>query len=216
MITKTYLHSLLAGLGVFVAVAGSQAATISCTGVDYDISANVEGATNCLILSPLNGAVNDSTNPPASSYTVNTESFFGINTWAYDGRYDNTSGINNANFFNFLGNGQSGAYGFIGADDSIQFMFVMKDGAGTNLVAYLLSTPVASGTNTYSTPFTTPPFPLTGQSTSKDISHISVYYLSDPGGPGTSIPEPGTIAIVGLGLLGMGLISRHKKTDSAD
>jgi hypothetical protein len=210
MITKINLNSLLAGLGLFVVASASQAATISCTGADYDISTNVLGATDCLILSPLNGAVNDSVDPPASSYTVNTESFFGINTWAFDGRYEN--GIDSSTFFNFSGDGQSGGYGFTGADDSTQFMFVLKDGTGTNLVAYLLSTPVASGTNTYSTPFTNPPFPLTGNSTSKDISHISVYYVSDSGGPGNSVPEPGTIAILGLGLLGMGLISRHRKS----
>ncbi|WP_194714304.1 PEP-CTERM sorting domain-containing protein [Noviherbaspirillum soli] len=211
MIKKTYLNSLLAGLGLFAVVTSGQAATISCTGASYDISTKVDGASDCLILSPLDGAVNDSVSPPASSYTVNTESFFGKNIWQFDGRFDVTEQTNSSNFFNFSGAGQSGGYGFIGADASIQFMFVMKDGANTNLVAYLLSTPVASGTNTYSTPFTAPPFSLSGQSTSKDISHISVYYLSDPGGSGNQIPEPGTIAILGMGLLGMGLVSRHRK-----
>jgi hypothetical protein len=214
MTTKTFLHSVLAGLALFTAVAGSQAATISCTGANYDISTSVSGANDCLILSPLNGAVSDSTNLPASSYTVNTESFFGIDTWAFDGKFDVTTASNSSQFFNFSGDGQSGGYGFIGADASIQFMFVIKDGAGTNLVAYLLSTPVASGTNTYSTPFTNPPFPFSvkANGTSKDISHISVYYVSDAGGLGTGVPEPGTVAILGLGLLGMGLVCRQRKT----
>lgn len=212
MITKTYLNSLLAGLGLFALVASSQADTISCTGDGYDISTKVSGASDCLILSPVNGGVNDNTSPPASSYTVNTESFFGQNTWQFDGKFDVTEQTNYSNFFSFSGNGQSGGYGFIGTDSSMQFMFVLKDGNGTNLVAYLLSTPVPSGTNTYSTPFTNPPFSFTGDSTSKDISHISVYYLSDPGGPSTGVPEPGTIAILGLGLLGMGFISRHRKS----
>lgn len=212
MITRTYLHSFLAGLGLLAVVASSQAATISCTGTGYDISNNVSGASGCLILSPLDGAVNDSTSPPVSGYTVNTESFFGENTWQFDGRFDVSSQTNSSEYFNLTGSGQSGAYSFIGADESIQFMFVMKDGANTNLVAYLLSTPVALGDNDYTTPFTNPPFPLTGGSTSRDISHISVYYLSEPGGPSTGVPEPGTIAILGLGLLGMGLISPRRKS----
>lgn len=211
MIKKIYLNSLLAGLGLFAVVAVSQASTISCIGQDYNISGNVVGATDCLILSPLNGAVNDSTSPPASSYTVNTESFFGQNTWQFDGKFDVTAQTNTSAFFNFSGNGQSGGYGLTSTYSSIQFMFVLKDGTDTNLVAYLLSTPVLSGTKAYNTPFTNPPFSLTGASTAKDISHISVYYLSDPGGSGNGVPEPGTIAMLGLGLLGMGLISRHTK-----
>ena len=211
MITKIHLNFVLAGLGLFAVVAGSQAATISCTGQGYDISGNVLGASDCLILSPLSGEANDSTSPPASSYTVNTESFFGQNTWQFDGKFEVTEQTNSSSYFNFSGNGQSGGYGFTGMNNSMQFMFVLKDGNNTNLVAYLLSTPVLAGTNTYSTPFTSLPFSFIGASSSKDISRISVYYLSDPGGPSTGVPEPGTIAMLGLGLLGMGLISRHRK-----
>jgi hypothetical protein len=33
---------------------------------------------------------------------------------------------------------------------------------------------------------------------------------TNPGGPGTSVPEPGTIAVLGLGLLGMGFAAKRK------
>lgn len=211
MITRTFLSYLFTGLALFAAAAGSQAATVSCQGAGYDIRYNLVGAIDCLILSPLDANVNDSVNPPASDYTVNKESFFGKNLWQFDGRFEVSEQTNSSSFFSFLGDGQGGGYVFTGTDYSTQFMFVMKDGAGTNLVAYLLPTPVAASTNIYSTPFISPPFVLTGNSTSKDISHISVYYLSDSGGSGTGVPEPSTIAVLGLGLLGMGLLARHRR-----
>jgi hypothetical protein len=206
MSTRIRIPSFLAGLGLFLLTAASHAATISCTGADYDISTKVSGATNCLILSPLNGETNDNVDPPPSSYTVNQESFFGINNWAFDGKYENS--IDGSQFFTFTGDGQSGTYSLDNLVQSLQFMFVMKDGSGTNLVAYLL--PLSASSGTYDSPFTTPPFSFTGDTASKDISHISVYYVSDPGGPGNSVPEPGTTAILGLGLLGIGFIARRK------
>jgi hypothetical protein len=220
MHTRTGLKALLTGAALWMASAGSYAGTVSCSGttggIAWDISQNVSGSSNCLILEPINGAINDTTTPPL---TVNAAEFFGYNTWQYSGKFDDIpTGSGSSSFqtpyVGFSGNGQSGTYSF---DENkpldYQFMFVLKDGANTNLVAYLMSPSTMSGT--YSSPFTSPPFLnnegefFTG---AKDVSHISVYYITDPGGPGTGVPEPGTAAILGLGLLGMGLLSSRRKS----
>lgn len=86
-----------------------------------------------------------------------------------------------------------------------QPMFVFKDGNGNNLVAYRLNVFLPGGT--YESPFSDPPFDLPGGSTLHNISHISVYYIpGDPGIPPGGIPEPSSTAVLGLGLLGMGLL----------
>lgn len=44
----------------------------------------------------------------------------------------------------------------------------------------------------------------------KDLSHISFYDTAAP--PSTGVPEPGTLAVFGLGLLGLGFVARRRRT----
>lgn len=196
----------LAGL----AICGSaNAAVLACSGTGYDISNRVQNSIGCTILGPLDGQVNDSVNGAASTYTVNINNFFSFNTWKFDGKYQD--GADSSSLFNFTGGGASGTYKFVGSNIYSQLMLVFKDGQGTNLVGYLVN--ASSASKDYSTPFSDPPFDLPGNSTSHDISHISVYYqLGDPPVPPTGkTPEPGTIAILGLGLLSLGFASLGSK-----
>lgn len=200
----------LSALGValsFSAAGTASAAFLSCVGDGYDISGKVSTATNCTILSPLEGNQNDTLNP---TLFVNDNSFFDISDWSFDGKWDSTdnSFVDSSSLFDFTGGGPSGTFSYEGPLVGISdLMFVFKDGAGTNLVGYL----VTADDGTYSTPFTKPPFPLTGQSTAKDVSHISVYYREGDGGtPPLQIPEPGMLLLMGAGLMGLGLARRRK------
>jgi len=190
------------GMVMGVAMAGNaSAAFIACSGTGYDISGKVSTATDCSILSPLNGHEND------SSTLVNNKAFFGISDWLFDGKW-NSSGtgfVDTSGLFDFTGGGLSGSFSYVGGTSIADILFIFKDGAGTNLVGYL----VTQAGGTYATPFTKPPFPLTGQATVKDTSHISVYYR-EGGSPPFQIPEPGMLLLVGAGLMGLGLARRRK------
>lgn len=191
------------GLALGVVAAPVRADFISCAGAGYDIGGRVSSAFGCTILAPLDGKQNDT---PLPGF-VNGEGFFGISNWLFDGKWDGgaTGFVDTSRLFDFAGGGASGGYTYVGGAGIADIMFVFKDGVGTNLVGYLLT----AGNGTYATPFTNPPFPLTGKSMQKDVSHISVYYR-EGGTPPSQIPEPGALMLVGAGLLGLGLARRRK------
>lgn len=211
--SKLFSASALA-LAMGLALSGNaNAAFLSCAGDGYNIGDNVSTATDCTILAPLDGAVNDSVSPPVSSYTVNVEEFFGFDDWLFDGKWDSTDAgfVDTSDLFAFTagpdGAGVGGSFEYVGGiDDILNIMFVFKDGGDTNLVGYLV--PGADGT--YTSPFEEPPFSFNGDSP-KDTSHISVYYRigEEPDNPG-EIPEPGMLFLMGAGLLGLGLARRRK------
>lgn len=210
---KARLSLLSAALLLGLAATGAQAAFQSCVGTDYNISTKVSTAYDCTILLPLNGNDNDTPQPGF----VNDKAFFGITDWAFDGKLLDTP---DSSFFDLTSGSDSlsGGFTYTGPTTGIEkIMMVFKDGSSTNLVGYL----VTANDGSYSTPFTEPPFSFTGGTTSKDISHISVYYQSSSStggstttsGGGTtsggSVPEPGVLGLIGLGLLGLGALRRR-------
>jgi hypothetical protein len=209
MFGKNLAKAAVACAVLFAIQGAASASTIPCTGSGYDISNKVSGSSDCRILAPLDGKVNDN-----NLATVNTGDFFSITNWKSDGKYDDLdkTPTDDSNLFNFTGDALTGTYSYVGGlPQPSDVMFVLKSGDGTNLVAYLLAHPY--GTGTYSSPFTKPPFPLEegGASILHGISHISVYYRDGDGSGdegGGKVPEPATLALFGLGLLGMSKLRR--------
>ncbi len=204
---RSIVSATALGMIMGVGMAGNaSAAFIACSGSGYDISGKVSTATDCAILGPLDGKKNDTLNP---TMLVNDEAFFGISDWLFDGKWNSsdTGFVDTSGLFDFTGGGPSGSFSYVGGASIADIMFIFKDGAGTNLVGYLVT---QAGGN-YATPFTNLPFPLSGNSTVKDTSHISVYYRNGEGGtPPSGVPEPGVLLLLGAGLMGLGLTRRRK------
>jgi hypothetical protein len=132
----------------------------------------------------------------ASVANINASGFFGLSDWTDNGQTQ----VNLAD-----GAGGSGSWTINGVDfDAYDYMMVFKDGAHTNLIAFLFNEEFASGS--WSTPFTDPPFSFPGASTSRDVSHYSIVRRWNPD---IEIPEPGMIGLLGLGLAGIAVRRRR-------
>jgi hypothetical protein len=222
-------------LPVFLIAAGllmaspAQAALVSCFGGSgtsaYDLRGKVSGSVDCLIDDwaendqPIPGLVNgdpiyEKGNGKDKEDVLihDDEQYFGDDSitsddWMFAGKDNNGGKLGTWSILSVDKVLDEGALPN-GASD-YQWMLVFKDGGGTTLVAYLLDELVNSGS--WGSPFTIPPFTKASGDSPKDVSHISYYYRQSAAPPTNDVSEPGIVALLGIGLVGVGL-SRRRRT----
>ena len=182
------LAGILAGLSF-------QALAVPATCQSLGIQDNVSPNAGCQI-----GSTNNDNPLPDQ---VNDDQMFGFSDWLFAEKgFDSDEEIDVG--FTIVGDSKSGTWSLDPSTWDIysDVLLVLKGGNGNTIppfyVGYLLQEGQDAGN--YLSPF------FSGLRR-KDISHMSVYVRGDGD---TSVPEPTTLALIGLGLVGLAYIRRRR------
>jgi hypothetical protein len=186
----------IAVLGTALGFAG-QAEAVPCTAM---VASSVTGTASCET-----GTINNDKLMPLQ---VNIDTLFGFDDWVFAQKDNDLDGTDETSIdigLSLLGDAISGTWGINDIWSMYSdVMLVFKGGNGNTTpntyVGYLLNSGATGGT--YISPFVNP-----NNQNLKNISHVSVYVRD----MGITIPEPGSIALLGIGLAGLGLTRRRKK-----
>jgi hypothetical protein len=149
--------------------------------------------------------------PPVNGSTVDLLSGTAIvlgatEDWSLVGTTDVGGGAGGP--FNSIANGAT----TINLDSAITGRFVIGLKAGNFYAVYAFDIATSVNQLVFNMPITNPP----GNS-DLGLSHASLYTAPSPDGPDTRsiVPEPASMAIFGLGALGMGFIARRRRQTSS-
>ncbi len=159
---------------------------------------------------------NPDTNNVANQTNINAAGFFGTTSWSINGMNGQLPGGNP---------GLTGTWAISGVDFSAyDYMIVFKDGSGTNLVGFLLNEVYANGT--WSSPFMKAAFSGLNNNQIKGVSHYTIAQrtgiidppcaVGDPDCDPNEIPEPGSIALMALGMIGAGVALKRRRSRRAE
>ena len=201
LLKTLFAASAVAALSLTGASAFAAATLVDCSGTSLG---HIQGgggtaANGCQYLSPPD---NSNTATLANINSAAGTGFFGFNDWTVAvAKQDLADGA-----------GASGSWSIPGYDPTATYMIVFKDGANTNLIGFTLISGISSGT--WTSPFTDPPFDLcdaavTDCSQVKDVSHFTIFKRGGDDPPG-DVSEPGTLGLLGLGLLGLAIMRRRR------